>query len=290
MQCQEITFSSVNSEHYGKMITALMVEPDKIGPHTGVMLFTHGWGGNRFQHQDKMEWAVDRFDLVCISVEYRQSGYDFDATTGMGAYQPYDASFYQVFDVLNGLRAVLERQPSLNRSRLFHYGGSQGGHIALLSTIFAPQTFAFVYSSSPMTHIDAKKHESAGRAFAPYELSVRNIIDHADLIRCPVYLEHGTADSNVPCDPHTRALAEKLESLGKDVQVKYYAGGEHDLSPTITKLDAFQAMAPEPMQARTNNEQDDFLAGNIITIPCGEQTLRIDWSQPACDVNLFAWQ
>jgi hypothetical protein len=41
------------------------------------MLFTHGWGGNRFQHEDKMQGAVDAFDLVCVSVEFRQSGYAF---------------------------------------------------------------------------------------------------------------------------------------------------------------------------------------------------------------------
>ncbi len=290
MQNREIIFNSVNSEAYSKPITALVIEPDNIGPHTGAMLFTHGWGGNRFQQQDKMEYAVDEFGLVCISVEYRQSGHDFDAATGAGAYRPYDAGFYQVFDVLNGLRAILDSQPSLNRSRLFHYGGSQGGHIALLSAIFAPQTFAFVYGSSPMTHIDAAKHESAGRVFAPCELSVRNVTEHAELIRCPVYLEHGAADSNVPCDTHTRALAERLEELGGFVRVTYYTGGEHDLTPATTKMDAFRTMAPEPMRTHTNNEENDFLAGRTVEIPCAGRTLRIDWSKAADDVSLFAWQ
>lgn len=286
MKTREITFNSVNSEAYSKEITALVIEPDEIGPKTGAMLFTHGWGGNRFQQQDKMEWTAERFDLMCISVEYRQSGYDFDHSTGQGAYRPYDASFYQVFDVLNGLRAILDNNPSLNRSRLFHYGGSQGGQIALLSTIFAPRTFAFVCASCPMTHIDATKYVSAGRTFTPFELSIRNVIEHADMIRCPVFLDHGTADSNVPCNLHTRVLAERLEELGKNVSVIYYPGGEHDLSPTTTKLKAFQVMASEPMTTCTNDDEDDFLAKRIVEISCGEQTMRINWSKSIDDVNL----
>jgi len=154
MKTFEITYNSVNSETYPKPITMLIIQPDCINDNTGAMLFTHGWGGNRFQHRDKMEYTADEFNLVCISVEYRQSGYDFNPVTGLGAYLPYDASFYQVFDVLNGLRFVLTLIQKINRKRLFHYGGSQGGCIALLSSIFAPDTFAFVYASSAISYFD----------------------------------------------------------------------------------------------------------------------------------------
>ncbi|MDD3928019.1 MAG: hypothetical protein PHT33_15355 [bacterium] len=119
MKRYEISFASVNSESYPKTITVLTVEPDCLNSDTGVMLFTHGWGGNRFQHLDKMEYTADKFNLVCISAEYRQSGYDFDAISGLGSYRPYDASFYQVFDVLNSLRELLLLKPGINRKRIF---------------------------------------------------------------------------------------------------------------------------------------------------------------------------
>jgi len=290
MQNYEFTYSNVNIDFCTKPITVLVLEPECIGPETGVMLFSHGWGGNRFQHQDKMEYARAHFDLVAVSVEYRQSGYDFDPIKGSGADVPYDANFMQVFDVLNGLRKVLELRPGINRSRIFHYGASQGGGISLLSSIFAPRTFGFVYASCPVTHLDEKIQGWAGRAFTDFELSIRNAIEHADLIRCPVYLEHGTADTTVSCDTHTRVLEAKLKALGKKHKVIYYEGGEHSLEPTITKMEAFKAMAEDPMRKIRRSGEDDFAAGSVVEIPCGSKMLRIDWSQPVDSLKLIQWQ
>ena len=290
MRSFEITYPSVNSVHYRKSITALIMEPDNVTPNTGAMLFTHGWGGNRFQHQDKMECACERNDLVCISVEYRMSGYDFDPVTGAGAYLPYDASFYQTFDVLAGLRKMLELRPVINRKRLFHYGGSQGGGISLLSSIFVPQTFAFVYASSPVTRMDEEIRSWTGREFANHEISIRDMIEHADLIQCPVFLEHGTSDSTVPHDRHTQILEGRLKALNKKHKVVYYEGGEHNLEPAITKLDAFKAMGDEPLRTLINSRGDDFATGSTVKIPCGDKTLHIDWSKPADSLELFTWK
>ncbi len=290
MRRYEIGYTSVNSENYGKPITALVTEPDEIGAGTGVMLFTHGWGGSRFQHEDKMLLAAEAFDLICVAVEYRQSGFDFDPVTGQGADVPYDAGFYQVFDVLGGLRTVLGLRGGVDRRRLFHYGGSQGGHLALLSAVFAPRTFAFVYASCPITHLDEEIRTWAGREFAPWELSVRDVIEHAGAIRCPVFLEYGTADTIVRSERHSVALADRLEALGKPVTVRRYEGGEHSLEPTTTKLAAFQAMAPEPMRSLTTDGRDDFATRSRVTIPCGDRSLHVDWSRPPEAVDLFEWQ
>ncbi len=288
MKKYEISFLSSNTEAYPKMITALIIEPDKLNAHTGAMLFTHGWGGNRFQHQDKMEYTADKFNLVCISTEYRQSGYDFDPVKGLGAYLPYDASFYQVFDVLNSLREVLHHRSAINRKRLFHYGGSQGGHIALLSSMFAPDTFAFIYASSPLVYLDEKIKKWTGRAFAEYELSVRNVIEHADLIKCPLFIDHGTADSTVSVE-HSKLLEKKLKELGKEHIFKYYEGGEHSLEPAITKMEAFKAMASDPISDLKNNQTDDFASRNKIVIDCGEKILNIDWNKTPESTTLFEW-
>ncbi len=289
MKCFEVTFDSVNSENYSKPITMFVISPDNIDSQTGAMLFTHGWGGNRFQHRDKMEYTADEFNLVCISVEYRMSGYDFNPVTGLGAQVPYDGSFYQVFDVLNGLRFVLTLIRKINRNRLFHYGGSQGGNIALLSSIFAPNTFGFIYASCAISYFDEVHKQWSGREFADYEISIRSPIEHTEMIKCPVFLEHGTSDQTVPHN-HTEKLAAKLKEQNKDVVVKYYEGGTHSLEPTITKLEAFKAMAPEPMRTLTNETEDDFLAGRVIEIPCGEKTLVIDWSKATDDIELFVWK
>ncbi len=285
----EIVFNSVNSETYPKPISVLIIRPDCINDNTGVMLFTHGWGGNRFQHRDKMEYTADEFNIVCVSVEYRMSGYDFNPVTGLGAYLPYDASFYQVFDVLNGLRFVLGMFPQINRKRIFHYGGSQGGCIALLSAIYVPNTFAFVYASSAISYFDDVHIGWSGREFADYELSIRSPVEHTDMIKCPIFLEHGTNDKTVPHN-HTEKLVAKLKEQNKDVVVRYYEGGGHSLEPTITKLEAFKVMAPGPMRTLMNETEDDFSAGRVIEIPCGAKSLVIDWSKAADDIDLFVWK
>lgn len=289
MQRREIIYESVNSASYPKPLTALVLTPDRIGNHTGAMLFTHGWGGNRFQHEDKMQAAVEAFDLVCVSVEFRQSGFDFDPVKGTGWDVPYDAGFLQVFDVLNGLRRVLELYPGLDRGRLFHYGGSQGGHLALLGAAFAPRTFAWVYATSPVTHLGPEMQEWAGRTFAPHELRARDVEALADVIQCPVHLEHGTADPTVPWEAHTGRLARRLEALGKPVSAVFHEGGDHGLAPVTDRLTTFLARAPEPLRTLRREGADDFALGSTVTLDCGPRILIIDWSRPAADPGLFRW-
>lgn len=285
----EFVFDSVNTGIYPKPVTVFSLIPDKIDSNTGIMLFTHGWGCNRYQHRDKMEYACEKFNLICLSTEYRQSGYDFDSVRGVGASAPYDTSFYQVFDVLNTLRTSLSIYPMVNRNRIYHYGGSQGGHIALLSGIFAPNTFAFIYATSPMTHVDAKKYAIAGREFYPWEMRIRDVTANADKIKCPVFLEHGTADDNVPYETHTKALETQLRKLGKTVTARYFENGGHSLEPVANRLDTFKEIS-ENILSMSRGYPDDFILGSKITIPCGEKALHIDWSKPASDASLFRWE
>ena len=179
--------------------------------------------------------------------------------------------------------------PGINRTRLFNYGGSQGGCIALLCSIFAPDTFAFTYASSAITYFDTTRIKWCGREFADHEISIRSALEHTELIKCPIFLEHGTADETVPHE-HTQKIEKKLKLLNKQVTVKYYEGGGHGLEPTITKIEAFKEMATDPMNNLTCNTEDDFMAGRTIEIPCGEKTLIIDWSQPPDNIKLFHWK
>jgi len=290
MKRYEITFEALNSESYSKPITVLVVEPDSIGPRTGAMLFTHGWGGNRFQYEETMLFAAERFDLVCLSVEFRQSGYDFDPVKGEGAYLPYDASFYQTFDVLNGLRTILSHRPEIDRSRLFHYGGSQGGHIALLSAVFAPNTFAFLYATSPVTHMNTGPSLDPGRDFSQRELMIRDVIGLSDLIECPVYLEHGTADEIVPHKTHTEPLEQRLRARGNLAGIRYYEGASHSLAPVTNRLETFKRTAPKFLASLRNDCIDDFTAARRVKIPCDDWKLVIDWSKPADDFELVRWE
>lgn len=290
MNRYEITIESLNSESYAKPITVLVCEPDCMTPRTGAMLYSHGWGGNRFQHDDKIAITADQHDMLCVCVEYRMSGYDFNPVTGEGAYRPYDASFLQVVDVLNGFREVLRHYPTIDRGRLLHYGGSQGGHIALLSSIYAPNTFGAVYAASPVTHISDPILAWTGRDMSAAELAARNAILHADRIECPVLLEHGTADERVDCDAHSRALEARLCELGKPVEARYHPGGLHSLEPATTRMATYTERLDSFLKAARRVEKDDFSAESVIRIPCADRTLVIDWSKPGHDLDLIRWE
>lgn len=288
MHRYEISFLSASTQDCPKPIVAVVCEPDHIGANTGAMLFTHGWGGTRYNDLGKIGEACEPYDLVCVSVEFRQSGFDYDANRGSGWDCPYDLSFYQLFDVLNGLREVLTLRPGLNLRRLFHYGGSQGGHMALLSAIVAPHTFAAVYSSCGATFVEPHFLVWAGREFFPHELSFRSVLDHADRIRCPVYLDHGTADQEVSCE-HSRKLEALLRAQGKRVEAVYYEGAGHQLEPVSNRIEAFKSMAPRFLRACTNPATPELVGGGCVELPCADRTLIIDWSQPVASAGLMRW-
>lgn len=288
----DLTFLSANSAAYPKRTVAWVVAPDQITPRTGLLHCGHGWGGNRFQYNDLMREFAVRYDLVCVATEYRQSGYDFDPVTGRGASLPYDCSFYQVVDCLNAVRAVLRLFPSLDRRRLLAFGGSQGGHITVLMTVIAPETFACAISGSGLAFIDAERaRDKAGRTFSADERAVRNLINLAPLVRCPVVLMHGTADDHVP-DSHSRALAEALRQAGRvEVRSRYYDGAGHGLEPVTDRRAAAIELADDLLQqARRPDTADDFAAARRIEIPAATRTLVLDWSKESQDHELISWR
>jgi acetyl esterase/lipase len=285
----DISYLSVNTKDCPKRITATVFEPERVGANTGAMLFTHGWGNSRRRGVKEMEHACELYDVVCISVEYRQSGFDHDMERGTGWDCPYDFSFYQVFDVMNGLRMVLSLKEGLNTRRLFHYGGSQGGHIALLSAVLAPKTFAAVYSSCGITHVQPSFLEWAGRELLPHEVAYRDVSGHAEGLLCPVFLDHGTNDVEVP-HAHTEKLEKRLRELGKRVEAVYYEGGGHQLEPVSSRLEAFEKTAPRFLPGMVNGGEAEVVKGGLVELDCGERRLVVDWGKGGADVGMVRWE
>ena len=286
----DLTFPSSNSIHYPKRVTAWIVEPDQLTPDTGLLHCCHGWGGNRFQYADLMRDFANRYNLLGVATEFRQSGHDFDPTTGRGSSIPYDASHVQVLDCLNAVRETLRLFPGLNRRRLLAFGGSQGGHITMLMTVFAPRTFAAAISGSGIAWMDPERIAWTGRDFSADELAVRDTVRLAPHIRCPVVLMHGTADATVP-DSHTRALEDALRAAGKvQVITKYYPGGGHGLEPVSNRKDATIELADDLLRQARLEGTDDFQAGRRVVIPAVTRQLVLDWSRPVSAPDVMRWE
>jgi len=284
----EVTCQSANTLNYSKKIFIYIVEPSIINDQTGIMHYAHGWGGNRYQYRDVQKEFADRYNLICIATEYRQSGYYFDPVTGTGADVPYDASHYQVIDCLNAVRKAISLYPSINRRRLISFGGSQGGHVAMLMSIFCPHTFAFVVSGSGISHADPKITGWAGRDFSADELAIRDVIRMAGRVQCPVALMHGTADTVVAVD-HTRLLEKALRENGKTVRVKYVEGGGHALEPVTDRKTVTVELADDWLKSLVNQQANDFDSQSKIEIPCVTRKVVIDWSKPPADSALISW-
>ena len=284
----EMSFQSANTVSYSKRTAVYVVEPDEINAQTGIMHFAHGWGGNRYQYLEMQKEFADHYNLVCIATEYRQSGYDFDAITGTGACVPYDASHFQVMDCLNALRKTLALYPDANKQRLISFGGSQGGHIALLMSIFCPNTFAFAVSGSGISHLDDAIAKWAGRDFCADELATRDIVRMAARIKSPVALVHGTADDVVP-DAHTHLLEKALREHNKNLRVKYVEGAGHSLAPVTDRKKMTVELADDWLKTLVNGHTNDFDLQSKVEIPCVTRKLVIDWSKEMHDSTLIRW-
>jgi len=79
----------------GKRIDILVINPETLNGDTGLMLVLHGWGNNRYQYRDMMEDFSKRYNVACISPEFRDLGFDA-SPNGIGIKQPYDFSHLQV--------------------------------------------------------------------------------------------------------------------------------------------------------------------------------------------------
>ena len=289
MKSYDITFKSCNSEVYPKPITAYVVEPSKMDENTGLMHFAHGWAGNRLQYKDMQEEFADRYNFVGVATEYRMSGFDFDPVAGRGATLPYDVSNMQVIDCLNAVRTVLGLYPDLNRQRIVDFGGSQGGHVAMLMSVFAPDTFALAISACGISHVTEYWMERAGRSFDANELAIRNTVKLAPRVRCPVVLMHGTADEAVE-DAHCRMLEQALLDAGQQVVARYYEGGNHALGPVTNRRDATLELADDLLRDSVNEKEIDFEVGSEIRIPCETKQFVIDWSKPVDAEDLVRWE
>ena len=137
-----------------------------IDANTGLMLLSHNWGGTWKMTAPWCDLLADRFNLICISVNYLQSG------EAKHDEVPYDHGLLQAMDCL---RALYEVQKNLdaakipfNRKRIYAGGASGGGNVSLMVNKLAPATFGCVVDLCGMPGLTNDIAFGVGRLNAGY--------------------------------------------------------------------------------------------------------------------------
>ena len=232
--------------------------PDEITPETGFMLVVHGHGNSRFQYRDMMLDFAPRYNVICVSPEYRDSGRD-SGLGERGAREPYDGSHLQVADTLNCLRKVKLDFPRCDAARTLAWGGSQGAHIVLLAAEFAPKTFALTIEccgiASRTPEFDEKRKWAHGGEL--HQAEIRSPALWADRITSKVYVFHGTADDVVDVK-HGYAMEEALKSAGVEHEAHYTEGGRHFLDPVTGRDKVTVEHCSDDVMSLRLDGPDDF--------------------------------
>ena len=250
------------------------VWPGRVRRTTGLMLVVHGFGNSRFQYAEMMDDFAERMDVVCVSPEYRDSGRD----SGMGergARRPYDSSHKQVIDSLNSFRRGALEFPQIDHSRRFVWGGSQGGHIALLATVFAPNTFVLTMDLCGKVH--PFKEKDTGASLAEPGKLIRSADVFASRIRNKVFICHGTADDVVPVE-ESRRMEEALREARVEHHAVYVDGGDHFLRPVTTRAEQTVLHCYGDITALRADGPTDFEMETVQVFPCAGTDYEVSFA------------
>ena len=120
-----------------------------VNATTGLFLTLHNWGGTKDYGAPAPTILADRYNTICIAVDYLQ--------TGQQTAEPYDFGYLQSMDALRAMQyvwAALEaKEIAFSKHRIYCCGGSGGGNITQMVNKFAPRTFACIIDLSGMASL-----------------------------------------------------------------------------------------------------------------------------------------
>lgn len=207
-----------------------VIRPARLTRRTGVLLMIHGLGSDWDEH-DRLAplWAA-RYDMICLQIRDRHAG-------PRGLEIPVDLGKHQVVDALRAVLWALGRWRA-DRRRIVVWGGSGGGHMALLCGAYAPELFSAVIACCPFTptlpgEIPGDWQDGWIRRCVPggpVPSAARALRDPAGLAHrfaCPVLLLHGDADPVTGIE-HSHRILRAAQRQGAQVRLVTIPGGDHD--------------------------------------------------------------
>jgi carboxymethylenebutenolidase len=178
-------------------IPAYIVAPEGPGPHPAILIL-RGVAGPEDGYTEIAE---------------RLAGWGYLALLHGWKIRGDDPPDSPVEADLAGALAFLRARPEMDRSRLAVFGFCRGGVHALMAAAAHPDIRLAV-----IFHGFAFRPEQAQPGLQPYDL--------AQKISIPTLILHGTEDEQAPI-AGMRKLEERVRSLGKPIEFRYYEGIRH---------------------------------------------------------------
>lgn len=214
--------------------------PTIIFPHGGPISYDDGGFDYWTQFFANKGYAV-------LQMNFRgSSGYGFDfMQQGLAAWGQAMQD-----DVEDGTRWLI-KEGIANKDKICIIGASYGGYAALMGAIKTPELYQCVVSFAGVTDVEALV--KAHRSYTNYDIVKKQIGDdfsklwdvspqkHADKIKAPVLLIHGTKDRVVRVD-QSEDMFDELEDEDKQVEYLEIEKADHYLSNNEHRLQTFGAM------------------------------------------------
>lgn len=208
--------------------------PSTVNASTGLLVVCHGLGGDYDDYDSVAQIWADTHNVYTVQMNFRHSG------------RPNNADFgkLQAIDVLRTTKYMFDTFP-VNRQRVFLWGASAGGFVALNTAKMAPRTFAFVAALSPITRpsttadVQNNGYEAdppqgwegqilSGKTYTTAEYDIRDAqYSAAHLKPTTVFLFHGDDDGVVDIQ-HSIDMHAALLAASVPVTFTTIAGGDHN--------------------------------------------------------------
>ncbi|MBS0578314.1 MAG: S9 family peptidase [Proteobacteria bacterium] len=219
----------------GTIVPAYLTLPPGVDSLRGLPAIVMPHGGP----EARDFWGFDYLPQFFANRGYAVLQPEFRGSVGYGdawfkdnGYKSYKTA---IGDVLDGGRWLVKE--GADPSHLGIFGWSYGGYAALQSAVEDPTLFKAVIAVAPVTDLESLKEE--WRHWSNFELESARIgegpevregspAQHADRIRAPVLLFHGTMDRNVNIR-QSQLMESRLKSAGKEVTLVTFDDLDHQL-------------------------------------------------------------
>jgi len=236
----------------GVAIPAYLTLPPGRESAKGLPAIVMPHGGPSWRDSASFDWLAQFYaarGYAVLQPNYRGSSGYGDAWSERNGFKSWSVA---IADVLAAGRWLVS-QGIADPAKLAIVGWSYGGYAALQSAVVDQSTFKAVVAIAPVTDLAALKEEH--RHWGNFDLvsdfvgsgasmHAGSPVEHADQIKVPVLLFHGTYDRNVGIDESKR-MAARLKAAGKQCELVTWDKLDHQLDDSdartemLRKSDAF---------------------------------------------------